>query len=521
MTLAGFAGGLALAIALLATSADADVVSKAPDAVAVVVYRDQPRSAAQLRGEDGGDTSGLAMVSETRSVDLPAGRSRVRFEGVADEIIPASATLQGLPGRQVERDFDYDLLDPGSLIEHSVGQPVTVRRTNPKTGQVAEEPAVLRSGPDGVTVETAHGVEALGCGAGPQALVFDHLPEGLADKPTLSAVVEAPRAGRYTLTLSYLAVRIDWSADYVARIAADGKSLDLTGWLTLSNRSGMSFEAAPTAVVAGRLARVEPDLPDIEPKTVNAECWPMGTTSDWLRRPPEGFPDVPAPPPPAVMAEAATDAPIVVTARKRVTASDLGDYKLYALAEPTTLAARQTKQIRFLHQPRVAFETLLVFDATGQDAAGPTPAHVVLRFENKPGEGLGAPLPAGMVSIRQATEGDEYFVGEHGVRDVPVGEEFELDAGAAPDVRVQSKVTADVTVGSGDHKRERTSLAYTITNAEDRPVKFELRRSPIQQGFRVTAESRSHGLKNGRDVWRLTLPANGSATLSYTYEVGD
>jgi hypothetical protein len=102
-----------------------------------------------------------------------------------------------------------------------------------------------------------------------------------------------------------------------------------------------------------------------------------------------------------------------------------------------------------------------------------------------------------------------------------VGEEFELDTGAAPDVQVQSTVTADVTVGSGDHRRERTSLAYTITNAEARPVQFELQRWPIQPGFHVTAESRSHGLKNGKDVWRLTLPANGSAMLNYTYEVDD
>ncbi len=128
---------------------------------------------------------------------------------------------------------------------------------------MSEEPATLRSGPDGVVVETSHGVEALGCGGELQALVFDHLPEGLADKPTLSVIADAPRAGRYQVTLSYLTVRVDWSADYVARVAADGRTLDLTGWLTLANRSGVSFATRRTAVVAGRLARVAPDLPDI------------------------------------------------------------------------------------------------------------------------------------------------------------------------------------------------------------------------------------------------------------------
>ncbi len=358
-------GGFLLSL-LIATPAAADVVSKAPDAVAVTVYRDHAATAASLRNEGGGGASGLAMIAETRTVDLPAGRTRIAFQGVADAIIPASAALTGLPGRLVERNFDYDLLDPGSLIEKSVGQRVTIRRTNPRTGKVTEEPATLRSGPDGVVAQTSHGVEALGCGAGPQALVFDHLPPGLAAQPTLSVIADAPRAGRYRLTLSYLAVRIDWSADYVARLSADGATLDLTGWLTLSNRSGMSFADAPTAVVAGALARVAPDLPDISPKQVETECWPMGTTSDFTRpAAPEGLArdeaaNMPEPAPPPMQRMFGSFMAAAPMAKPRVQATSLGDYKLYSLVEPTTVAAMQTKQIRFLHQTGVSFETLYV-----------------------------------------------------------------------------------------------------------------------------------------------------------------
>ena len=110
-----------------------DVISKAPEAVSVTVYRDQAATAASLR-EESDDTTRLAMIAETRTVDLPAGRTRIEFQGVADAIIPASAALTGLPGRLVERNFDYDLLDPGSLIERSVGLSVVIRRTNPNRG---------------------------------------------------------------------------------------------------------------------------------------------------------------------------------------------------------------------------------------------------------------------------------------------------------------------------------------------------------------------------------------------------
>jgi hypothetical protein len=503
---------LAWMLALLATPALADVASKAPDSVAVTVYRDRPESAAQLRDDD--DTRGLAMIAETRT--------RISFAGVADTIIPASATLAGLPGGQVERNFDYDLLDPGSLIEKSLGQTVILRRTNPKTGKVEEEPATLRSGPDGVVVETSHGVEALGCGAGPQALVFDHLPPGLADHPTLSVIADVPAAGRYRLTLSYLAVRIDWTADYVARIAPDGKTLDLTGWLTLANRSSVSFSDAPTAVVAGRLARVAPDLPDISPKTVELACWPSGTTTTIVRDSANAAIPPPPPPPPVPVAQMRMSE-LVVTAQKRAEQTNLGDYKLYTLAEPTTVAARQIKQIRFLHQFRVSFEKVYVFDAGeyAPESGPPTPADVILRLQNKAGDGLGLPIPAGMVSLRQARGDEEYFIGEAGVRDVPSGEEFELAAGQAADLLIRSNVVSDVTLGSGASKRERRTLEFTVTNAGARDAPFELRQPTGEEGFRIAAESKPHGLKSGRDVWRITIPAHAAVTLRYTIEAAD
>ncbi len=65
--------------------------------------------------------------------------------------------------------------------------------------------------------------------------------------------VLSPTAGRYTVKLSYIAADMNWSADYVARVNADGKTLDLTGWITLVNATDTSFANAPTEVVAGHL----------------------------------------------------------------------------------------------------------------------------------------------------------------------------------------------------------------------------------------------------------------------------
>jgi hypothetical protein len=330
-------------------------------------------------------------------------------------------------------------------------------------------------------------------------------------------------------------VKVDWSADYVERIAADGKTLDLTGWLTLSNRSGATFGGAPTSVVAGRLARVDPDLPDITPTDRSDECWPMGTTSD-VPQPPEApallapapavvATDMPSPPPPA---KAGTIMELAVVAQKRAVQTELGDYKLYSLVEPTTLAARETKQIRFLHQPKVKFETLYVLnDHPGPHYAGetePTATKTTLSFENKTADGLGEALPAGAVSMRQpkaAAGGLEMYVGENSIRDVPVNEPFEIEVGDASDVEVTTRTVSDTDVGTKDDRRDRASNEYVITNAKHAPVTFELRMPPGQDGLKVRAESVRHTLKNGKLTWRVSVPAGGTETLDLTVDTDE
>ena len=113
--------GIAIAMVLLASAATADVVSPAPQTARVTLYGNL--AALSTYGEErenaaGYDakTGGLVMVSETRTIDLPAGTSKVIFLGVADAIVPQTAGIEGLPAVILESNFDYDLLTPGAVI---------------------------------------------------------------------------------------------------------------------------------------------------------------------------------------------------------------------------------------------------------------------------------------------------------------------------------------------------------------------------------------------------------------------
>jgi hypothetical protein len=515
------AAPLALAFAVLLAPLWAragEVVSAGPDRVAVTIYRGRPVSTWRLTHHPAGRAAGgLALITETRTIDLPAGPAVIRFEGVSDQIVPQTAGVEGLPAKALERNFDYDLLTPGSLIAKSLGQAVELVDTNPKTGKVTSRRAVLRSGPDGVVLDVGGNVEAFQCDRVPQRLVFERIPEGLSDRPTLSLKTDAAKPGHYTVRLSYLATGFNWSADYVARVRPDGKTLDLEGWITLANATAESFNDAPTQVVAGRLALTGEDRAvNVEPLLRAADCWERNPP--WSRPPrlPLPAPAPPAPlmlhqPPMAMMVKEA----IVTGSRARMARQeDLGDYKLYTLPEPTTVAAQQSKQVLFLARAAVPFRRVYRYrvDPGGHDDRPKAP-EIVLKLDNSAAGGLGLPLPAGTVSVREpAADGGLVFTGETRVEDTPKGLPVKLQIGRAATVSVTQKVV------EADGRRVRYEVS--AVNPLPVPATVEIVHPAVGRDFRVVASSRPHGSDAGDPAWTLVVPPGGREVLTYTVQTG-
>jgi len=249
-------GLLALLTALLVLAmpmaAAAQVTSPAPDRVAVTIYRAPNRSADGELDRDW--LQGYALISEQRTIAIPAGRATIRLEGVAAGILPESAIVTGLPSGVREKNLDADLLSPRSLYARSFGRPVTIRRT--VAGKTVEEPAIIRSGADGPAIlQTREGFIAADCGPPDESLIYGAVPPGLPARPPLSIETEAPSASTVTITVSYLAWGFDWQANYIATMRPDGRSADLFAWVTLASSDTTSFADAETMVIAGHVAR--------------------------------------------------------------------------------------------------------------------------------------------------------------------------------------------------------------------------------------------------------------------------
>jgi hypothetical protein len=523
---------LAAAVVALAgpVRAQVETISAGAERTAVVIYRDRPVDTSALLERSNNpyerlDQEGLAQIVETRTIDLPAGEAIIRLRGVATGIVPQTATLDGLPAQVIERNTDFDLLSPGSLLQRSVGEVVRVVRTNPVTGAQVEKAAIVRSGPNGTVLEIDGRLEALNCSGLTDRILFDRVPEGLSDQPVLSIRTRAQTAGRHTVTLAYLATGLQWSADYVARLNPDGRSLALTGWITLANFGGTGFADAPVQVVAGNLNRDDDTVP-VDPVEVRRApaCWPLDTTTagsgDFYdviltgnrARAFEGFAA------PAPMGNSSVE-DIVVTGSRIARMGELGDYKIYTLPEPTDVNARQTKQVQFLRQDAVQFtRTYAIGIAAGEDV-DPDPPVLMLRLANEAAEGLGLPLPGGGISLFETQTGQTLFTGQARFEDKGVGLPLELRFGEAMGLSFEQE-TGTVEQAGG---RRRTPMTVTIRN--DKPGEVAVEVTPLEwayRGFRIVRSSAPDVItEGGYPAWRLRLRAGGSQTLTYTIEYED
>ena len=494
---------------LAAAAAEPVGISPAPDKVSVTVYRDPGRGNGAAMNL--GWLNGFALVSEIRHVDIPAGEAAIRFEGVAGGIIPESAIVTGLPDGVIEKNQDAYLLSPASLLDRSLGRRVHLRRTSRATGKVTEQDAVIRSGADGaVVLQTAEGFEALRCTGVPETIVYDQIPEGLSAKPTLSVRTRSSRAASATITLSYLATGFDWQANYVGTLSPSGDTIDLFAWVTLANGDETSFVQADTQAVAGRLNREDRGgRRTVSSPPLHLQCWPSGTTSDVDLTPqPLVLPPAVAP----LMEE------IVVTAQKRegmvmnspiavtVLQEELGDLKLYRIPEPVTVASNSQKQVALLAKAGVKVESFYrasIYPDGGEQMVRPLR---ILKTRNRMQEGLGLPLPAGGVVLFAGGEARPILIGEGSIADRAIGEDVEIEVGEAPGVFariVRHKVDGDT-----------ASYALTVTNDQPKPVRFNAEFADTDAKVDFSGGAKL-GRRNGRPVWSVTVPANGSATLNY------
>lgn len=430
--------------------------------------------------------SDIALVRDVRQIQLPQGNSDLRFVDIAATVNPATVHFRSLsdPSKVhvLEQNYEYDLLDPDKLLRKYVGRDVTVIRSRQDQGTTTDETVrarllsynsapVWQIGSDIVTGMPAYQFR------------FPELPDSLYTRPTLIWTLDNTGAARHRVETSYLAGKLSWNADYVLTVARDDRIADLDGWVTLTNGSGTSFRNAKLQLVAGDLNRVRAAF---ERKMADATRSNMPAAA------------------PAPMLE-----------------ESFSDYHLYTLPRKTTINNSETKQVSLLGATSVPIVKRYVVD--GQAFYYRSPQHpgaalkdavqVYYQFKNEERDGLGLPMPAGVVRVFQAdSNGGVQFVGEDRIVHTPKDETLDVKIGNAFDVVCERKQIDFEKIAANVYESE---FEITLRNHKTAAVTVDVN-EPVGGTWRML--SASHAWTKS-DAWaaHFTVPvaADGTAVLKY------
>ncbi len=346
--------------------------------------------------------SNIGLVKDTRLIDLKPGIHELKFMDVAGKIDPTTVHIKSLINGSslnvLEQNYEYDLLSPQKLLEKYVGQKVQLATFNNETKKEEIIEATLLSTQGGNIFQIGDKIHIGHYGR----ILLSKIPENLISQPTLVWMLESRLSRPQKVEASYLTSGINWKADYVTVLNKSDTLSDLTGWVTIDNRSGATYQNALLKLVAGDIHRVQGEM-----------------RMDYARP----------------MAAAKEASP-------QFKEESFFEYHLYTLDRRTTIKDNQTKQMSLLDANQVPVKKLFIFSGHPQyyysrydQRTNKQKVGVFLELENTRKNNLGMPLPKGTIRVyKEDKDGSLQFVGEDRIDHTPKDEKFKIKIGEAFDV---------------------------------------------------------------------------------------
>ncbi len=427
----------------------------------------------------------IALVKEIRDIKIARGLSELKFMDVAALINPKTTHLKSLTQPAdleiFEQNYEYDLISPEKLMEKYIGKDVELIEQNDEFIEKRTKATLLsmNQGPVyriGDRIFLGH----------PGRVVLPSIPENLVSRPTLVWLLDNRGDERHTVEASYLTSGMNWLCDYVAAVNEDDTETDLTGWVTIDNRSGATYEDALLKLVAGEIHMAEED---------------------------RGYPV-------RAYAEKAAGAP-------QFAEEQFFEYHLYTLERKTTIKDMQTKQMSLLTAADIPVFKRLLITGRGyyyRNSAGTIEQNqkvgVYLEIKNSKENNIGIPLPKGTVRVyKKDKSGALQFIGEDSIDHTPRDETIKLKIGTAFDV-VSDRVQTDfkrIKLLKYDYE---SAYEIKIRNHKDEAVTVTVR-EPIPGDWEIVEMSHKWEKIDAHTIeFNVKIPANEEVSITYRVRVG-
>ena len=424
----------------------------------------------------------VALINDVRETSLKEGFNQISYENISAQIIPESALLKGSGLTVIEQNFNYDLITSQSLLQKSVGQDVILQTIHPQTGEPIQKEGRLIAFNEQPIVEANGEIYTHFAGN----VLLKAMPKGLISKPSLSMNLQSVKTGNQSIDLTYLTRGLSWQANYVAEINDTEDKMNLNGFITLANQSGTTFDNASIQLVAGDINIVRQSIRAPRMVAYTANAFKSEVAEDSLAG----------------------------------TIEEVSDFYVYSLPFKTSILSQQTKQVSLMSIKEATLKKEYIFDnslrpyQTEAENIKPT---IVYQFSNTKENGLGIPLPKGVIRLYKKSSNDKsIFLGENRIVHTPNLAKVRLRMGEAFDLFANAKRTSHEKIGI-----DTTISTYEITikNGSDN-LKEVIIFENFSNNWKITEENIPHTQETSDRVkWVVSIPANGETMLTYRVQI--
>jgi len=454
----------------------------------------------------------FGVVRDTIALDLAQGINDVSYSGVTTQLEPESVVLRDPSGQialsVVEQSYRGDPVDQERLLQMFEGQTIDFLKIL-DGGEVVVEGTIIRApsrvmaknrdrGTYQTTLQPIVEVDGQLRTGLPGQPLFPSLGDDSVLLPTLSWKLYADQKAAFDAQLSYLTYGMSWKADYNLVLPEEGDTVTLTGWVSIENNTGSTFEEAKIKLIAGDVNKVEE-----QPQRARREVYAMAMAAD--------------------------------SAAPQVEEKKFDEFHMYTLPLPTTLRDAETKQVEFVRAEAVKTTKRYVYDGANipynwryrggvnqnqSYGQNDNPDVGIYReFKNSEANGLGVPLPAGRTRFyRMDDDGQLEFTGENTIDHTPKNETIRVYLGNAFDLVGERTRTDYYKHPSRDIMRE--TFEIEIRNRSEEKVTVQV----VEHLYRwvnweITETNHDFDKTEAQTIeFPVTVAPDETRTVTYTVE---
>ena len=430
--------------------------------------------------------NGIAFVQESKGFELQKnGSAYIVYEGVPssiiiDSVLPEFSYKDTLLYSQT---FEKNRVDSGVLLEYYKKHTLLIKffkPTNSANERVLANGYILSNG-SSVTIKDKNGRVYL---VSLKDIVFPALPKELSlTKPSLTWRVKGKK-GKQIVKLSYLTRGVKWRANYTINLA---KKATLTGWITIDNRSGISYKDMDIYCIAGSVNIVKNrDLsqPVMYKKNVAFQA-----------------------------------------ATPKIKEESFSGFHLYKIPFKESIE-QGSKQIKFISKNSVKYSefaklrwNMPIYPLRGVKKY--SLSHII-QIKNRKTSGLGLPLPRGKIRVYKKDKSlKSHFAGESLISKTPINDDIDINIGKFFDIKVEAKQVAFKASKNNHYIYSKVNIKISNEDEENRVIRLDTFYN-IFGNYSIKSSCKGickdSNIASNLKRFTITLPSHKSYSFTIEYE---